>query len=94
MNAGLVERLRLQYGLTPEEARAALLEISPAYIDGGLGNGDLLTIAAAAAPIVAAREAISPWLWILSIIGFGMTVVNTRRIARMYSRWRSRRRAA
>jgi hypothetical protein len=44
--------------------------------------------AAAIAPIKAVREAISPWLWVTSLIGFAMGLMNTRRIAKMYSDWR------
>lgn len=35
-------------------------------------------------PVKAVREAVSPWLWIFSIISFGMAMLNTKRIARMY----------
>lgn len=36
-------------------------------------------------PMIAAmRNAISPWLWVTSLIGFGMGLLNTRRIALMY----------
>jgi hypothetical protein len=44
--------------------------------------------AAAIAPIKAVREAITPWLWVTSLIGFGLGLLNTRRIAKMYSDWR------
>jgi hypothetical protein len=44
--------------------------------------------AAAIAPIKALREAISPWLWVTSLIGFGMGLLNSRRIAKMYGDWR------
>lgn len=46
--------------------------------------------AADLAPIKAVREAISPWLWVTSLIGFGMGLMNTRRIAKMYSDWRKK----
>lgn len=36
-------------------------------------------------PLIAAiRNAVSPWLWVTSLIGFGMGLLNTRRIATMY----------
>lgn len=44
--------------------------------------------AAAIAPIKAVREAITPWLWVTSLIGFGLGLLNTRRIAKMYTDWR------
>jgi len=44
--------------------------------------------AADLAPIKAIREAISPWLWVTSLIGFGMGLLNSRRIAKMYGDWR------
>ena len=37
-------------------------------------------------PIKAAREALSPWLWIFSLAGFGMALLNTSRIKRVYKR--------
>jgi hypothetical protein len=43
---------------------------------------------AAVAPIKAMREAVTPWLWVTSLIGFGMGILNSRRIAKMYSDWR------
>lgn len=46
--------------------------------------------AADIAPIKAVREAISPWLWVTSLIGFGMGLLNSRRIARMYGDWRKK----
>jgi hypothetical protein len=36
------------------------------------------------------REAISPWLWVTSLIGFGMGLLNSRRIAKMYGDWRKK----
>jgi hypothetical protein len=49
--------------------------------------------AAAIAPIKAVREAVTPWLWVTSLIGFGMGLLNSRRIAKMYSDWRRKQRA-
>lgn len=40
------------------------------------------------------REAISPWLWILSVAGFGMAMLNTFRIKRIYGSWRRARTTA
>ena len=63
----------------------------------GLGQVDIEPIdafaeksqaAAALAPIKAVREAITPWLWVTSLIGFGLGLLNTRRIAKMYTDWR------
>jgi 4-hydroxy-tetrahydrodipicolinate synthase len=38
--------------------------------------------------IKAARELVSPWLWVTSVVGFGLAILNTRRIARMYTTWK------
>jgi hypothetical protein len=47
--------------------------------------------AAAAVPIIKnIREAVSPWLWVTSLIGFGMGLLNSRRIAKMYGDWRKK----
>jgi hypothetical protein len=34
------------------------------------------------------KAAVSPWLWVFSLVGFGMAVLNTKRIAKMYRGWR------
>lgn len=39
------------------------------------------------------RSKVSPWLWVLSIAGFGLTVINSRRITKMFGDWRRRKRA-
>lgn len=59
-------------------------------------TGALQKIKAASeiAPIKAVREAVSPWLWVTSLVGFGMALLNTRRIAAMYQGWRAKRRTA
>jgi hypothetical protein len=43
--------------------------------------------------ILKAHAAISPWLWIFSLAGFGMALMNTRRISKIYGGWKSARRA-
>jgi hypothetical protein len=39
------------------------------------------------------HKIINPWLWIFSIVGFGLAVLNTQRIARIYGGWKSGRKA-
>jgi len=36
------------------------------------------------------RESISPWLWVTSVVGFGMALMNSRRIALMFGKWRAK----
>lgn len=90
-------------GFSREEAteiatRAALEAVKKKY-PNGLGQVEvnpqpLDTLAkesqaAAAIPIITnIREAVSPWLWVTSLIGFGMGLLNSRRIAKMYGDWR------
>lgn len=46
---------------------------------------------AAAIPIIKnIREAVSPWLWVTSLIGFGMGLLNSKRIAKMYGDWKKK----
>ncbi len=52
----------------------------------GQSTAEALKQAAELAPIKAAREALSPWLWIFSLAGFGMALLNTSRIKRVYKR--------
>ena len=49
---------------------------------GGLGQLEPLKAAAADPQVTAIREAVTPWLWIFSLFGFGMSLLNTRRISR------------
>lgn len=53
-----------------------------------------LKTAGDAAPIKAVREAITPWLWVFSVVGFGMGLMNTRRISLMFENWKKKRRTA
>lgn len=34
------------------------------------------------------KAAISPWLWVFSIAGFGLALLNTKRISRMFRTWK------
>lgn len=61
--------------------------------DDGMGQAEILAKAAADPRIKGVREAISPWLWVLSIIGFGLGLMNTRRIAKMFRDWRAKQKA-
>lgn len=36
------------------------------------------------------RDAVSPWLWVTSVIGFVFGVMNRRQIAKMYGDWRKK----
>jgi hypothetical protein len=57
----------------------------------GFGQIEILKQAAESEPVKAVRETVSPWLWALSVIGFGMAVLNTQRIAKMYRSWKEKR---
>ncbi len=67
-------------------SRAIARVKSSAPSSGGVGQPEILKSAAEAAPVKAVREAVSPWLWVLSVVGFGLTILNTRRIARMFKK--------
>jgi hypothetical protein len=43
--------------------------------------------------VLKAQAVISPWLWIFSIVGFGMALINTRRISKIYGGWKAARRS-
>jgi len=34
------------------------------------------------------KEVVSPWLWVLSALGFVMALTNTSRISKMYGSWK------
>ena len=38
------------------------------------------------------RETVSPWLWLLSIVSFGMALINRKQIATMFGNWRRKHR--
>jgi hypothetical protein len=44
--------------------------------------------------VLKAHTIISPWLWIFSLVGFGMALINTRRISKIYGGWRAARRSS
>lgn len=55
----------------------------------GLGAvTDIVKDVAEAAPVKEVRELVSPWLWVLSVISFGMAVTNYQRVSRMYGKWK------
>jgi hypothetical protein len=61
----------------------------------GLGADEVLTAlkdVGEAEPIKALREAVSPWLWVSSLVGLGMGVINYRRIGRMFGSWKKAKR--
>lgn len=63
----------------------------------GVGQGEgenILVKAANLEPIRAARELVSPWLWVTSVVGFALAIMNTRRIAAMYHKWRGKQKKA
>ena len=35
---------------------------------------------------VEAQKQISPWLWVLSVVGFGLALLNTKRIDAMWKK--------
>jgi len=39
------------------------------------------------------QRIISPWLWVTSLLGFGLAILNAQRIAKMYGSWRAGKRA-
>lgn len=89
----------LTQGYHPKAARrivcTALLRVlkSRGIEVAGMGQEDpenILMRAADISAIKTARETVSPWLWVLSVIGFGMTLLNTRRIARMFKGWKAK----
>jgi len=46
-------------------------------------------------PIIkAVRESISPWLWIFSVVSFGLGLMNTHRIKKMFKTWKKGQRVA
>jgi bacterioferritin-associated ferredoxin len=97
------ERLMKEHGLSQlaacRMAARAVLRAAGKRIPAGLGEGEapkvLAEIQAAGdlAPVKALRDAISPWLWVSSLIGFAMGIMNTRRIGLMYSKWKRSRAA-
>lgn len=44
--------------------------------------------------IAEVKATVSPWLWVLSVVSFGMALVNARKISKMFGDWKSRRKPA
>lgn len=98
-----LEAMREQYALLilrgyhPKAAKRIVLEKARAILGrsvrAGMGQEEgenIILKAANLEPIKAAREMVSPWLWVTSLVGFGLAILNTRRIARMYTTWRKK----
>lgn len=96
------EAMREQYvllilrGYHPKAARRIVLENSARVLAAtGMGQEaggeDVLARLASLEAIKTAREMVSPWLWVTSLVGFGLALLNTRRIARMYKGWHGKR---
>jgi hypothetical protein len=66
----------------------------PASTEAPASPANILKEAADLEPIKAVRDAVSPWLWVTSIGGFVMALINTRRIATMFGDWKRRPRGA
>lgn len=73
----------IRAGMDPEAAidRACMECGSPS----GLGQDLIQT---AQADVAQVSTIVSPWLWILSIGGFLMAVLNKHQISRMYGSWK------
>lgn len=98
------EVMREQYALLvlrgyhPRAARRLVCEKAERILGrpvnaAGVGQEEgenILVKAANLEPVKAAREMVSPWLWVTSLVGFAMAILNTRRIARMYTTWRKK----
>jgi len=41
--------------------------------------------------IAEVKAQVSPWLWVLSIVSFGMALANARKIQKMFGDWKRRR---
>lgn len=98
------EAMREQYALLvlrgyhPKAAKRIVMNKAQAILGrrptAGVGQDEgenILVKAANLEPVKAAREMVSPWLWVTSLVGFWMAILNTRRIAKMYKNWRAKR---
>lgn len=91
----LVDRL-VEMGVDPKVAARKVWEASDRVLAAAQRSGigafepvEAIRKAAEAEPVKRVRETVSPWLWVLSIIGFGLGLLNTRRIARMFKDWKA-----
>lgn len=92
----------IRRGVPPDQAveiasQKAIEAVMTKYPDG-LGQADVQQIdvfarrakeAAEAAPVKTIREAVTPWLWVLSLISFAFSIANRKQIAEMYGKWRA-----
>lgn len=76
--------------------RACLAAANVARRPAGMGQEPKLVLSSEEGPsgiVAEVRSKVSPWLWVLSIAGFGLTVINSRRITKMFGDWKRRKRA-
>lgn len=80
--------LLIQQGMSREDAIAVVSEaIIEVLQPEGLGQAFAERIAKVET-IEKAKEFISPWLWVFSIVGFGLALLNTRRVSLMFRKFR------
>lgn len=57
------------------------------------GLGQTVDIPDAPDIVKQVQQKISPWLWLVSLTGFGLALLNTSRISKIYGGWRAGRKA-
>jgi len=90
-------RLVRERGIPPSVAVRIAADAAVEIQRSGRGFGavtDVVKDVAESAPVKEARELVSPWLWVLSLVSFGMAVTNYQRVGRMYQKWKRGRRAS
>lgn len=81
-------------GITLDEATQAVA-LALANVESGLGVEPTSNLFAAeqkldtspSSAIKAIGQSVSPWLWVVSLISFGMALLNTHRVTRLYKKW-------
>lgn len=87
-------RLHRERGIPLGEAcRIAARAVAGVSGLGQTGDPGLLARAAELEPVRVIRQNVTPWLWVLSVTGFVMAILNTSRIDKMFKDWRRKRTA-
>lgn len=79
-------------GVDPDQAVEWATDLAIKKVRRG-NLGDVTVIDEATELAKKGSAVIGPWLWVLSIISFGMAIVNAERIGRIYGSWKAGRKA-
>lgn len=66
------------------------IPLTAAEVNAPVDSRNVLQRVADLEPVAKIRATVSPWLWVTSVVSFGMALLNRHQIALMFSGWKRR----